>query len=547
MRIQWYCFSVPNGLPVLFRPEIAVLAVAFAFTNPHLAAITYDCVALNVPGAPTGLNNSGMVVGTTGIGVIGVDPNHGFIRDAAGNVTMVDYPGQSLTQLFTINNNGVSVGMWRAIYASDPPRGFFTRDPTGGFTAVTIPAPYGPSSNANATLYGINDTGAVSGRTFLPDVPAFFILNPDGSASPVPNISGVISPESLNNFGQMLESGLAGAALAGPGNTVIPIIWNNPRGNGTFVTGLNNAGTVVGFTQIPQFLHGAVPGPGFVRDPSGTFSGVVCTNLSTLGTLQPNAINDNGVVVGISNWLLYSDSFQPSGFFMATPLPGSAQFNPSVSSLDFGRVAAGQTSAPLTFTISNSGNARLDVADIVALGDQQSCCFTMSAFSASACMKQGTPAVSLNPGESCVVSVTAGPSPIGNGQILVDDSAPGSPHSIRLTATDASCATEVTSQFQVIRGGFRYVQGASEFVQTVTLQQLTQTAIQPPVSVVLDNLSPNATLVSEDGFANGGCISQQGTSYMTTTAPQAVLTLRFLDLSLAGITYNLRILAGGRP
>jgi len=67
------------------------------------------------------------------------------------------------------------------------------------------------------------------------------------------------------------------------------------------------------------------------------------------------------------------------------------------------------------------------------------------------------------------------------------------------TVISSACAIDGTSQFKVVPGGFRFNNGTQQFMQTVTPQQLTLTPIQLPLSLVLDNLSSNATLANKTG------------------------------------------------
>jgi hypothetical protein len=157
-------------------------------------ATTFNCMNLSVPGTPTGINNSGFIAGSTPDG-------HGYVRDPAGNITLVDYPGLSSTRLLTINNNGVAVG-----YAGFPPQtAVFTRDLSGTVSPIN-PAPWTnglTSYPGSSPLYGINDSGAISAVTGG----SLFILNPDGTTIPVPAVQGAapVMPGALNNSLLMLE------------------------------------------------------------------------------------------------------------------------------------------------------------------------------------------------------------------------------------------------------------------------------------------------------------------------------------------------------
>mgnify|MGYP000922524477 CR=1 FL=1 len=64
--------------------------------------------------------------------------------------------------------------------------------------------------------------------------------------------------------------------------------------------------------------------------------------------------------------------------------------------------------------------------------------------------------------------------------------------------------------------------------------------VQQPVSIVLDNLSNNANLFNKSGSTS--CAAPVGAPYVDVNGTTA--TLEFTNPTNAGITYNLRILAG---
>jgi hypothetical protein len=103
-----------------------------------------------------------------------------------------------------------------------------------------------------------------------------------------------------------------------------------------------------------------------------------------------------------------------------------------------------------------------------------------------------------------------------------------------------SCALDATNQFKITRSGFRFNNATQRFVQTITLQQLTLSPIQLPLSLVLDNLGPNATLFNKTGFTS--CAVPAGSPFINVTGTSVVL--EFTNPTNAGITYNTRVLQG---
>jgi len=104
------------------------------------------------------------------------------------------------------------------------------------------------------------------------------------------------------------------------------------------------------------------------------------------------------------------------------------------------------------------------------------------------------------------------------------------------------CGIDVTSQFKITPGGFRFNNGTQQFMQTVTLQQLTATPIQLPLSLVLDNLSSNAALANKTGTTS--CAAPLGSPYINMLTGTSSVVLDFVDPSNTGITYKSRILMG---
>jgi hypothetical protein len=110
------------------------------------------------------------------------------------------------------------------------------------------------------------------------------------------------------------------------------------------------------------------------------------------------------------------------------------------------------------------------------------------------------------------------------------------------TVSPSACATDVTVQFKVTPTGFRFDNGTQQFLQTVTLQQLTLTPIQLPISLVLDNLSSDAALANKTG--NTTCASPTGSPYINLPTGSTSVTLQFNDPTKGSITYTPRVVMG---
>ncbi len=112
-------------------------------------------------------------------------------------------------------------------------------------------------------------------------------------------------------------------------------------------------------------------------------------------------------------------------------------------------------------------------------------------------------------------------------------------------------AANVTSSVTIVRGGLRLNRADSLFTQVVTVTNSGATPLAAPFSLVLDNLSANATFVGTDGITTA--VAPIGSPYINASLGAATalnpgesvsITLQFSDPTEAGITYTTRVLAG---
>jgi hypothetical protein len=114
--------------------------------------------------------------------------------------------------------------------------------------------------------------------------------------------------------------------------------------------------------------------------------------------------------------------------------------------------------------------------------------------------------------------------------------------------TDELCATDVA--LRVTRGGFRRVPSTGRYRQMVTIRNTGTTPIQGPVSLVLDNLSSNATLLNKHGDTR--CATpvsplrrvNVGADQVLSPGESGAVTLEFANPTNRSITYNTRVLSG---
>ena len=147
---------------------------------------------------------------------------------------------------------------------------------------------------------------------------------------------------------------------------------------------------------------------------------------------------------------------------IATPVPGLSQFSTTATSLTFPPQQSGQNSAGQTFTITNSGNARMDIGSMEFYGYPG---YAASYFHVAGCVDPATGFASLAPGASCdlTVSVTlhgvfgVPPPGVYPDRLIIEDNSPGSPHVIPVSVTTIGAQPPSCTVSGVISGNPRRV------------------------------------------------------------------------------------------
>ncbi|HTR39142.1 MAG TPA: hypothetical protein VMH80_24870 [Bryobacteraceae bacterium] len=121
-----------------------------------------------------------------------------------------------------------------------------------------------------------------------------------------------------------------------------------------------------------------------------------------------------------------------------------------------------------------------------------------------------------------------------------------------LLTPSGPCGQDVTSQVQITRTGFRYNHSTGLFALIGSVTNTSGSPIPGPISLVVDNLSTNASLFGISGDTL--CAAPQGSPYINIGnigagqdfEPGASISgsISFIDTAQTGITYNLRVLAG---
>jgi hypothetical protein len=155
---------------------------------------------------------------------------------------------------------------------------------------------------------------------------------------------------------------------------------------------------------------------GFNPNPTATTSTLTLTVGAGAAT-GTSTITINGV----------SGSFNSSTTIQLTVTGSGPAIGFSPTSLMFGKVKVGKTSAPKTVTVSNTGSSTLDISSITTSGD----------FARKAGPKKTDCGSALAAGKTCTVRVVFKPTQTGtrSGDLIFTDNAPGSPQEVPLTGT----------------------------------------------------------------------------------------------------------------
>ena len=230
-------------------------------------------------------------------------------------------------------------------------------------------------------------------------------------------VTGVISTLAFNGRASFAGDGGAAtaASMAGPGKLVVDSAGN------IFVSGVTSdqipvANLVV--RRIDAATGTVTTVAGNPKQPLGfgfSGDGGAATSASIVG---------GGLAITSSKGLYIADSGNNRIRFV--------QLSPTTTlaptSLDFGKQSGGIASPPLPVTLTNSGSDDLLITSIVDANE-----FSET----NNCPIAPKP---LAPGQLCTINIKVTPSGVGvaNDTLTITDNAPGSPHTIPLTATGTS-------------------------------------------------------------------------------------------------------------
>jgi hypothetical protein len=197
-----------------------------------------------------GINEDGQIVGnfpkyaSDGVTI----QIHGFLFEK-GAFLDVAIPGSPWTELLRINDHGVAVGDYQDVYGDYSNAHDFVRRPDG---TIHLLAPVMPGAAFQSQSVGINNDGTIVGSFVLADgIPQGFILKHD-----------------------------------------VYTVFNYPGATATFLTDINDSGTIAGFRQDAQGNY-----HGFLRHEHGSLAPVEVPGAGPIGSAAVG-LNNQGDVVG---------------------------------------------------------------------------------------------------------------------------------------------------------------------------------------------------------------------------------------------------------
>ena len=367
--------------------------------------------------------------------------------------------------------------------------------------------------------------------------------------------------------------------------------------SGLYVGGLNNGGTL---TLINSTFAGNVSGGTGVFQGSGPRAGGLLSGPATLindifyfDVFQGSPSEIASLVGTAGPTVTYSDVQQPAGIYPGTGNinadPRFARSPGTNASYDLGdehlladspAVYAGNNGpgVPPTDIVGNPRPARpsMGAYEIPPFSAQGG--FTVTgtqkqntgaqvvakfvggitpgpSFTATVDFGDGTGpmagTISTDPTVSSAFQVTASHTyaTFGTFTITVVISGPGGNPTATVTDTaNIQYINDVTSRVTLFRGGFIYNRATQRYVQTVAIINNTGAALTGPISLVLDNLTPGATLVTATGTTQFALPA--GSPYQDSTATSVApyystsVVLQFTYAGSARLDYTPRVLAG---
>ncbi len=279
---------------------------------------------LGVQGIARAVNDSGTVVGETGIAIVQIANGRAFKWDATNGYVDLGDLGGPFAGAYDINNAGVITGFSQQpnIPAGHAPiqaaQGF--RWESGSMTSLGAVVPNGYSRG-----HGINDSGKIAGRASLGEFQTSekHMVNWDAAnnLTSVPNGGGsnYSTAQDVGNSGIVVGNGFA------PGGAEVGMVWDASDNFMHFI------GTFGGTSSRAWAINSNDELVGYAQDASGDLhamvsydTGVTALKLSDMiidfsgwqRLTVANDINDSGTIVGVG-----ITSGGQTAAFMATVVP----------------------------------------------------------------------------------------------------------------------------------------------------------------------------------------------------------------------------------
>src|SRR5208337_4948666 len=221
--------------------------------------------------------------------------------------------------------------------------------------------------------------------------------------------------------------------------------------------------------------------------------------------------------------------------FVAKLSPAPAAASLSTSSLSFGGVLVNATSPEQSVTLTNSGDALLNLTSIIASGD-----FALVT-TGSSCPYSGG---SVASGANCAIDVTFAPTATGSrtGTVTITDNATGSPQTVQLSGTGILSAPNLSPTS---------LSFSNQLVGTTSTPQPVTVANTGPVALSISGLTISSGWTQSNNClpsiaANGSCTinvsfqptaggSQTGTLTLTDYASNSPQTVSLSGTGLAPV------------
>lgn len=122
---------------------------------------------------------------------------------------------------------------------------------------------------------------------------------------------------------------------------------------------------------------------------------------------------------------------------------------------------------------------------------------------------------------------------------------------VTVTAPPPTCAADVTGSVTIMAAGIRFNKHTGQYTQRITLRGNSPTALQGPISFVLDNLTAGVTLLASTGTTT--CAAPLGSQYVDVNVgsdnvlsqrERITLNLEFQAPQGSTVSYVPRILGG---